>query len=261
MKTVNFESSVRIGNGDGINEFEGSSEVIQDIDADDCGMENLESLVVAADDMMTSEGVGIPESACEDMNVDDLDDYHDVNIENQPSVSSVNSIEDDITGAIIKAFCMIDDMGGSQKNLMEVITFGRDLYCKQSTEAKNMWPKNYSACLQVLRRAGYKDPVKYHVCLNESHPTRWSLSLNQNDKCQYCNQPRSIPYYYLKLSEKLCRWCADEEFCYKMTAHWRDRSKWLNGASNHNNIRNEIWDGTRYACIILIKLCNVISIK
>ena len=70
--------------------------------------------MVAADDIMISEGVGIPES--EDMNVDDSDNYHDVNMVNQPTVSSVNDIEDDITGAIIKAFCMIDDMGGSQKN-------------------------------------------------------------------------------------------------------------------------------------------------
>ena len=115
MKTANFESNVHIGNGDGINELQGSSEVMQDINADEYwGMENLEPLVVAADGMMISEGVGIPES--EDMNVDDSDNYHDVNMENRSTVSSVNDIEDEITGAIIKAFCMIDDMGGSQKN-------------------------------------------------------------------------------------------------------------------------------------------------
>ena len=70
--------------------------------------------MVAADGMMIGEGVGIPGS--EDMNVDNSDNYHDVNMENRPTVSSVNDIEYDITGAIIKAFCMIDDMGGSEKN-------------------------------------------------------------------------------------------------------------------------------------------------
>ena len=86
----------------------------------------------------------------------------------------------------------------------------------------------------------------YYICLNGDHPPFWSSSLNPNDRCQYCNQPRPITYYYLSLRDKIERWCADKEFCIKMTAHWRDRSKWLNSSSASNNIRNEIWDGTRY---------------
>ena len=140
-------------------------------------------------------------------------------------------------------------MGGSQRNLMEIITFGRDLYCKQNVQAIDKWPKSYSACIQILRKAGYKDPIAYHICLNEDHPPFWSSSLSSSDKCQYCYLPRPITYYYLSLSDKIQRWCTDREFCVKMTANWRDRRKWLNSTGVSNHVRNEIWDGNRYVAI------------
>ena len=53
---------------------------------------------------------------------------------NEETTSSINDAENDIISAVLKTFCMIEDMGGSQKNLMEMITFGRGLYCKQNAE-------------------------------------------------------------------------------------------------------------------------------
>lgn len=166
----------------------------------------------------------------EDIDFDYLSQDHEMTTGEQPAVindvineentSSINDAENDIISAVLKAFYMIKDMGGSQKNLMEMITFGRDFYSKQNDEVKNIWLKYHSACLQVLRKAGYEDPIKYYVCLNENHPTHWSSLLDQNDKCQCCNQPGSIPYYYLSLTDKIQRWCANIEFCVNMTAQW-----------------------------------------
>lgn len=166
-----------------------------------------------------------------------------------------DSSDSDIVGAVLKAFGLAEQMGSSQKHLMDIILFGRDLYCKGNMDMINRWPKNYSACMQVLRNAGYKDPVTYHVCLSRDHPNLWSLLQNSEEKCKYCTKTGSIMYYYLSLSDKVRRWCSDKEFCLKMTAHWKDRSKWMNSSNSESFC--EIWDGARYICIILCACMHV----
>ncbi len=41
-------------------------------------------------------------------------------------------VDRDIAVAIVKAFSLIEEMGGSQKNLLDIVAFGRELYCKGS---------------------------------------------------------------------------------------------------------------------------------
>ena len=41
------------------------------------------------------------------------------------------------------------------------------------------------------------------------------------------------------------RWCSDELFCAKMTAHWKDCETWLHG--RNKGVYKEIWDGDRFA--------------
>jgi len=150
----------------------------------------------------------------------------------------------EIVQAVLKAFEIAEEMSASQKNLMEIIEYGRDLHCQGNTEKLNRWPKNYAACLQVLRNAGYKDPTIYRVCLNEAHPNLWSIK-DQTENCQYCGQQGPIMYYYLSLADKVKRWCSDKEFCYKMTAHWRERVTWMNSGYSDSQLMNETWHGKR----------------
>ncbi len=139
----------------------------------------------------------------------------------------------------------MEDTSGSQKNLLDILAFGRDLYCKGDSEIFNRWPSSWAACIRVLKDAGYKEPVTYYICLNASHPNLWSLLHNSTDTCQYCQKPGTIEFHYLSLSDKVKRWCSCEAFCEKMTAHWRHRDRWLHGSSGES--LGEIWDGTRFA--------------
>jgi len=85
------------------------------------------------------------------------------------------NVDQEIVQAILKAFGLAEEMDASQKNFMDIIEYGRNLYCQNNTEKLNRWPKNYSACLQTLKNTGYKNPIVYQVCLSEAHPTLWSI--------------------------------------------------------------------------------------
>ena len=75
------------------------------------------------------------------------------------------SIENDIVGAILRAFALKEKMGGSQGDMMDIVTYGHDLYCKGDSDLLARWPKTWAACMKVLSDAGYKEPDTYYVCL------------------------------------------------------------------------------------------------
>jgi len=115
-------------------------------------------------------------------------DYADIEPSLKDTDAEVNlTIDIDVTEAIFKAFSINEEMGGSQKTLLDIVSYGRDLYCKNCPAANNRWPHSYSACLQVLRKAGYTDPVTYHICLDSIHPNQWSAMEDPKSLCQYCH--------------------------------------------------------------------------
>ena len=145
-------------------------------------------------------------------------------------------------------------MSGSHKNLLDIIAFGRDLYYKghgthDSPANFKLWPTSWSACINILKEFGYKEPRTYYICLDASHQNLWSTMDSATDLCQYCQKPGTIEFHYLMLSDKVKRWCSDSEFCKKMTAHWLQRERWLHSTSASPNIHplSEIWDGKRFA--------------
>ena len=142
----------------------------------------------------------------------------------------------------------MEEMDGSQKNLLDILKFGKDIYCtfKGDSETLKKWPSSWYACNAILKNAGYKEPDVYYVCLNECHPTLWSILTNPDDTCRYCKQPGSIQYHYLPLADKVRRWCSSKDFCEQITAHWNHRQSWMNDTSPCQCL-NEIWDGSRFA--------------
>ena len=60
-------------------------------------------------------------------------------------------------------------MGGSQTNLLQLVAYGRDLYCKDDVQTLSRWPRSWTACMRMLKYAGYKEPITYYVCLDASH--------------------------------------------------------------------------------------------
>ena len=56
---------------------------------------------------------------------------------NQGANEVLVNIDHDIAVAVLKAFQLIEEMGGSQKKLLDIITYGKELYCKGDIQLLN----------------------------------------------------------------------------------------------------------------------------
>ena len=142
-------------------------------------------------------------------------------ISNQDELCASKNLEDDILKAILRAFGLMDETNVSQKSFMNILNYGKDLYCEASKgneEITKQWPKSWSACMAILKENGYKEPSTYYICINEYHPNQWSILNTTDDLCKYCKQQDSIQYHYVLLTERVQRWCSSKSFCEKMTA-------------------------------------------
>ena len=106
-------------------------------------------------------------------------------------------LQNDILVAVLRAFQLMEETNASHKSFMNILNFGRDLYCKGDPDIIKRWPNSWSMSLDLLKENGYKEPTTYYVCLNPSHYNQWSILNNSGDMCKYCNQPGSIQYHYL----------------------------------------------------------------
>ena len=131
----------------------------------------------------------------------DLDIGEDLEAETDgPHGLNYNSVDHDI---VLKAFQLMEDMKGSHKNLLEIVNYGKELYCKGNSELLSRWPTSWNACMGLLRKAGYKEPITYYVCLNTGHQCFWSITDSATDTCKYCNKKGEIEFYYLTLADKI----------------------------------------------------------
>lgn len=156
------------------------------------------------------------------------------------------NLESDIVVAVLRAISLCDSMSGSQKDFLSILEYGRDLYCKGNAALSSKWPTSMAACMQILKKAGYKEPRSYYICLDSCHPGLWSTLEKVDELCKYCKRPGTIPFHYLPLEDKVKRWCSSASFCKKMTAHWEEKDHWILGSSS-NSKKCEIWDGERFA--------------
>lgn len=161
-----------------------------------------------------------------------------------PYDETLTSIDHDIAVAVLKAFKLMEDMKGSHKNLLDIVNYGKELYCKGNSDLLSRWPTSWSACIGVLKKAGYVEPITFYICLNPAHQSFWNITDQATDLCKYCNQKGEIEFYYLKLADKIRRWCRSKTFCEKMTAHWRQKENWING--RRAEVLKELWDGGRF---------------
>ncbi|KAL5497095.1 hypothetical protein EMCRGX_G013500 [Ephydatia muelleri] len=156
------------------------------------------------------------------------------------------SVENTILHAVLNAMKIQQEFSGSQEQFMRILNYDRDLYCKGDSGLQNRWPSSWQSCVAILQAQGYTEPRKLYICLDEEHPFRYDVMDSPISTCKYCGKQGSIPYYYLRLSDKIKRWCQDAMFCKKITAHWREKEHWLK--AEHKNFKKcEIWDGSRFA--------------
>ena len=119
-----------------------------------------------------------------------------------------------------------DEVCGSQQNLLSILQYGKELYCKGDTALQELWPNTWQGAVRLMKRNGYKSPKDLFVCLNGDHPCTYSV-ISSPEECRFCHLKSSdcIKYAYLPLSDKVKRWCSDEGFCKKMTAHWKEKDQ------------------------------------
>ena len=98
-------------------------------------------------------------------------------------------VKKEIAISVLEAFQLLEEMSRSHKNLLGNIAFGRDLYYKGSsahgsTANFKLWPTSWSACINILKEFGYKEPRAYYICLDASHQNLWSTKDSPTDLCQ-----------------------------------------------------------------------------
>ena len=91
-------------------------------------------------------------------------------------------------------------MSGSQKNLIDILAFGKDLNYKGACASNSsfiykLWPTTWLACTNILKEFGYTESRAYYICLNESHQNLWSAMDCPTDLCQYCQKPGIIEFH------------------------------------------------------------------
>lgn len=169
----------------------------------------------------------------------------DFDCDSDTGPSSVNSVNMEITCAILKALNLVDQMQGSVTDFEDVLRFSKELFCRNDDELKKLWPKDWRETQALLRKCGYKDPKELYICLDESHYCHWDVMESHTAVCKYCGKQGTIKYYYLSISDKIQQWCANEAMCTKMMAHWEDKGHWIRGEGANFTLK-EVWDGSRF---------------
>lgn len=163
-------------------------------------------------------------------------------------IAGVSQVTNDIIKAVFKAMQINDEVCGSQQNFLSILQYGKELYCKGDSALQELWPSTWQGALRLMENNGYRSPKELFVCLSDQHPCSYTLLSSPDEECRICHIKGSdcIKYTYLPLADKIKRWCSDEIFCKKITAHWNQRDHWLN-RDFELDIRKELWDGDRFA--------------
>ena len=62
-----------------------------------------------------------------------------------------DSVNNDILEAVLKAMVLMDKVSGSQKNFLEMLKYGKDLYYKGREEPHvDNWPNTWQAAMKLL---------------------------------------------------------------------------------------------------------------
>ena len=133
---------------------------------------------------------------------------------------------------------LMEEVHGSQQDFLHILQYGKDLYCKGSktSDSSKLWPTSWQSSMKLLTQNGYKSPVEYFVCLNDTHPCSFDILKSVKQNCRFCHTSGDscIKYMYLPLKDKIHWWCQDAKFCHKITAHWAEKEHWLDANTDYN---------------------------
>lgn len=146
-----------------------------------------------------------------------------------------NSVNVEISCAILKALNLIDQMQGSQI---------WNCFVEMTVNWHNFGLKTGERPRPSSRNVDTKIPESY-VCLDVSYYCHWDVMESPESRCKYCGKKGTIKYYYLSIADKIQQWCANEDMCKKMMAHWNEKEHWNQGVGPNFTLK-EVWNGDRF---------------
>lgn len=164
---------------------------------------------------------------------------------NEQGTESDTNSRKEILCAILRSLMLVDQMNGSQRDILKAIDFAKGLYCHKDSNLSKLWPKNWKELEKLLKENGYEDPKELYVCLDDSHYSNWDVLDSPHATCRFCEKEGAIKYYYLGLPSKVKMWFSDPAMCSKMLGHWRDKEHWITGEGANFTLK-EVWDGARF---------------
>lgn len=175
----------------------------------------------------------------------------EVPVQHPEEESSENlELKKEIVIAICRALMIVNQMQGSLNDIEDVLSFAKDMFCRNDQSLKSHWPKNWRETEKLLKEFGYKGPQEMTICLDESHPCQYDVMDSPNAKCRHCGKSGTIKYYYLGISDKIKTWFSDVHMCEKMLAYWRNKEAWISGIGANFELK-EVWDGSRFNELVL----------
>lgn len=100
-------------------------------------------------------------------------------------------VKNDIVNAVVKALQLAEEVNSSQHHFMQILQYRKELYCKGNSVLESLWPQSWKSTMKMIEDQGYKDPVDYFICLNNSHTNSYSVLSSLQDTCNLYGQLQS----------------------------------------------------------------------
>lgn len=86
--------------------------------------------------------------------------------DNEQGTESDTNSRKEILCAILRSLMLVDQMNGSQRDILEAIEFAKGLYCHKDSNLSKLWPKNWKELEKLLKENGYEDPKELCVSIS-----------------------------------------------------------------------------------------------
>lgn len=82
------------------------------------------------------------------------------------------SVKSDVIDAVLKALELAGEVNASQHHFIQILQYGKELYCKGNPGFENLWPQSWQSAIKLLEDQGYKGAIDYFICLSNDHPVQ-----------------------------------------------------------------------------------------
>ena len=97
-------------------------------------------------------------------------------------------ISEKIAEAILDALEFQLELKLSQVGLEKILDWGKKLFLMTNPGMDNLFPKNWSECVNVLKKVGYEDAKQYFIWFDDSRRCLYGLMDSRSQPCPHCGK-------------------------------------------------------------------------